>query len=257
MNYINLENFKSVNAQHASVAVSEKYSFIPTTRVLNVLSDHGWFPVKASEARTRVEGKQGFQKHMLRLRNTTQKFEVGDYLPEIVLINSHCGASSFKLMAGIFRLICSNGAIVGDTFESFSIRHMGYTDQAVSDAIDGIVEVLPATHTQIEGWRRLELDPPEIKAYAESVVELLDTNAEIRPDTMIQARRYADNGNDLWTVFNRAQENIIRGGMRQRNESGRVSRRRAVTSIDKNVSLNRALWSLTEKMAALKTGAMN
>jgi hypothetical protein len=47
-------------------------------------------------------------------------------------------------------------------------------------------------------------------------------------------RRYEDGTNSLWQVFNRVQENIIRGGYRVRR----------ITSAAKDVEINRDLWNL-------------
>ena len=63
-------------------------------------------------------------------------------------------------------------------------------------------------------------------------------------------------GDDLWRVFNRVQENAIRGGLTAwgrdaQNRPRRVTSRE-VTGIDGDVRLNRALWTLTERMAELK-----
>ena len=85
----------------------------------------------------------------------------------------------------------------------------------------------------------------------------------ILPAQLLQARRHYDNGNDLWKTFNRIQENVIQGGLSGRTRSsydelGRFvpSRRvstREIKGIDQDVRLNRALWTLAEKMADLKT----
>jgi hypothetical protein len=63
-------------------------------------------------------------------------------------------------------------------------------------------------------------------------------------------------GNDLWRTFSRAQENAIRGrltawGRDARNRPRRVTSRE-VTGTNGDVRLNRALWTLTERMAELK-----
>jgi hypothetical protein len=54
----------------------------------------------------------------------------------------------------------------------------------------------------------------------------------------------------LWTTFNRVQENIIRGGLSARTKQGKSTRTR-VTGMDKDTSLNRALWILSERMNEL------
>jgi hypothetical protein len=48
------------------------------------------------------------------------------------------------------------------------------------------------------------------------------------------------------------QENALRGGQPGRGAKGRRLHTRPVTSIDRSVSLNRALWVLTEEMRKLK-----
>ena len=53
------------------------------------------------------------------------------------------------------------------------------------------------------------------------------------------ARRSDDLGNNLWSTFNRVQETAIRGGI----QNGR-RRVRGLSSIGRNVSLNRSLWDL-------------
>jgi len=47
-------------------------------------------------------------------------------------------------------------------------------------------------------------------------------------------------------------ENVIRGGQRGRSAQGRRLQTRPVGSIDRGVSLNRALWMLAEEMRKLK-----
>ena len=73
---------------------------------------------------------------------------------------------------------------------------------------------------------------------------------------VLRPRRPEDASSDLWTTFNRVQENVIAGGLSavQRDANGRRVRRvstRRINGIDQDVRLNRALWELAAKMAAL------
>ena len=54
---------------------------------------------------------------------------------EVVMINSHNGSCSYQLMAGIFRLVCTNGLIVGARIAAINIRHMGHTGEEVIAAL--------------------------------------------------------------------------------------------------------------------------
>ena len=79
----------------------------------------------------------------------------------------------------------------------------------------------------------------------------------VTPESLLQPRRYADQkDSDLFTVFNVIQENLIKGGIRgyRLNKYGYTTRTktREVKAIDQNVKLNRALWTLTEKMMEMK-----
>jgi len=53
--------------------------------------------------------------------------------------------------------------------------------------------------------------------------------------------------------LNVAQENLLRGGQPGRAADGRSVTTRAITAIDQGTALNRALWTLAEEMAKLKS----
>lgn len=72
------------------------------------------------------------------------------------------------------------------------------------------------------------------------------------PDMLLRSNRREDEKNDLWTVYQRTQENVIRGGQPGRNAKGGRARTRAINSIDGDLKTNRFLWSLAEKMKELK-----
>ena len=78
-------------------------------------------------------------------------------------------------------------------------------------------------------------------------------SAPVGPDKLLAARRYEDAGDNLWHTFNRVQENLLRGGLkddsRRREDGKRFPRTRAITGLDRNVRLNKELWSLAQRVA--------
>ena len=86
---------------------SERYAYIPTAAVLTELRKEGFQPFMVTQTRVRDEGKREHTKHMLRLRHASQIN--GAEANEIVLLNSHDGTSSYQMLAGQFRFVCSNG----------------------------------------------------------------------------------------------------------------------------------------------------
>ncbi len=257
----------SIFAEAPHDSRSTRYAYIPTKNVLDGLSREGFYPVAARQARTRDRSRQDFTKHLIRLRREGDTFsDVGDVIPELVLVNSHDGSSSYHLMAGLFRLVCNNGMVVDDAqIASIRVPHKGDVVGDVIDAAFTVVEQSASSLESAEQWSQLQLSPPERQALAESAHVLRFADAEgnvntpIEPDQLLQPRRYGDRAQDLWTTFNVVQENVIRGGLRgfDQDDTGRRRRRtsRAVKGIDQDVKLNKALWTLASKMADLKDAA--
>ena len=128
-------------------------------------------------------------------------------------------------MAGIFRLVCSNGLMVQSAdFGSIRVHHSGGEDfqQRVIDATYQIVEEAPGRMAAIEEWKQIELSRPQQTAFAEAAMEI-KPNASIRPAHLLTARREADytdqeGRRDLWRTANVLQENLLQGGVQGRNE---------------------------------------
>ena len=249
----------SIFATDAHHSRSERYSFVPTLDVLAGLRKEGFQPFMVGQSRTRVADKREFTKHMIRLRHASQINE-GE-ANEIILINSHDGTSSYQMLAGMFRFVCMNGLVCGDVSSDIRVRHKG---NIVDDVIEGAFSVVDS-FKQIEDrrdtFKALTLTGREQELFAGAALLTKYEPDEVTGATPIQAsqilrpRRYDDNGNDLWSVFNRTQENLIKGGLRGRTATNRRTTTREVAGIDQNVKVNRALWTLAESMAALKAAA--
>lgn len=247
---------------------SNRYAFIPTSNVIDGMREAGFIPVMASQSVARTADRKDYTKHTVRFRapQSLQRPAVGDSLIEAVLINSHDGSSAYKLMAGIFRLVCSNGMVVADSL--FGMIHIRHTGNVIGDVVEGSNRIFAESGKVIDvigKWSDIALKPAEQLAFAESAHQLRfadaegKTNTSVTPQMLLSARRPDDQGNDLWHTFNRVQENSIRGfsarAVRRQSNDWQARGARAVRSIDGDVKLNRALWSLGEKMAEIKATA--
>jgi hypothetical protein len=249
----------SIFATEPFQAMSDRYSFIPTIEIVERLRSKGWLPVMAREAKARTEGRFGYTKHMIRLRQTDAPLLVGDAIPEIVLLNSHDGGSAYQMLLGLFRLVCSNGLMVDSgSFEQINIRHSGDVINEVVYAAKHITKEAPKLVPAIKRMQAKQLTDRQKKAFSAAALELkYDRDEEtgqlltpISPDQILIPRRYADRSDDLWTSYNVIQENLIRGGIRgqSRNDTGRRVRTREVKSVSENIRLNRALWTLAQQL---------
>lgn len=251
----------SVFATEAHDSRSDKYRFIPTIDVIEPLLNDGFVVHKVTENRFKDESKYGYVKHQLRLRNPSLAPEVGGLVPEVIVTNSHDGTSAFQIRGGIYRLVCSNGLVIGNDAFNHSVRHAGRADDVIEGVYTVITDLPQALETTRE-WQGIELSVPEQQLFAESA-SLLRWDADaagnlpVNPAHLLRTRRWGDNGNDLFSIYNRAQEAIIKGGVRAVGSTGKVSRSRAVSSIDQDSKLNRALWNLAEGFAQLKSGVVH
>jgi len=246
----------SIFAETKHESRADRYAFIPTINVVEALREEGFLPVYATESRTQDESKKSFAKHLLRFRQHDGFNQIGEVKPEIVLVNSHDGTSSYQLSSGLFRLVCMNGMVVSDgQIDTVRVRHSG---NVVDNVIEGTYRILDETPKALEHMSAMQsvgLSGAEKNIFADAAKELRwnSDEFEIRNEDLLRPRRYEDKGNDLWTAFNVVQEKTLRGGVHVRNKEKRTVRRAGeVKSVTENVRLNKALWSLAEKMAELK-----
>ncbi|EKC8789862.1 DUF945 domain-containing protein [Salmonella enterica] len=227
---------------------SEKYSYIPTITLLENLRREGFEPFFACQSRVRDPGRRDYTKHMLRLRRAGQI--TGQQVPEIIILNSHGGESSFQLLPGVFRSVCTNSLVCGQSFGEIRVPHRG---DIVGKVIEGAYEVLGVfdrVEEKREAMQSLLLPPPAQQALAKAALTYR-FGEEHQPVTTAQVltpRRREDYGQDLWTVWNTLQENLLKGGLPGRTVQGKRTHTRAVNGIDGDIRLNRALWVMAEQM---------
>jgi hypothetical protein len=128
----------------------------------------------------------------------------------------------------------------------------------MNDVIEGSFRVLDAAKgavERIDAYKGITLSHEEQRAFAAAALQLRwEDSSPIEPGHAIQARRFEDRKPDLWTIFNRVQENLVRGGQPGLTATGKNTRTREVTSVAENVKLNRALFTLADTMARIKNG---
>lgn len=71
---------------------------------------------------------------------------------------------------------------------------------------------------------------------------LLVRNINLLQKQVLQPRRWEDKKDDLWTVYQRLQENLIKGGLSGRSAKGKWLCTRSLNGIDGDIKLNKALW---------------
>lgn len=233
---------------------SARYTYIPTIDVLAGLRREGFEPFMACQTRSRDEGQRAHTKHMLRLRRPNVSNEGEAH--EVILINSHNGTTSYQMLAGVFRFVCCNGLAVGDC-EEIRVPHTGDIVGRVIEGAYTVVNDFERVQAATGAMKSITLAPDESLAFARSALALRwpDGAAPVTPEQVLNPRRRADFGSNLWTTFNVVQEHLVRGGDQRVTANSRRLRTRAVSAIAQSVALNRALWTLAAEMAKIKQAA--
>lgn len=249
----------SVFANQAASHTSNQYLYIPTAQIVDGLMKNDFIPVACKQV-----GKGDHGKHVIHFghKSLIDRLSGQAELPLIRVQNSHDAKSSFQLDTGFFRLVCSNGLVMpAAKFNSARIRHnLGMKDEVIA-ASYRILSSFESQIADVEAMKSVHLDQDETTLLADSASRIvfdetvIDQNARHGVDLkakLLFTRRHADNAHDLWTVFNRIQENSIKGGLRVYGETGKYAKMRAVNSIDREKQINVELMTLAHKMAELK-----
>ena len=233
--------------------VSDKYLFVNTETIIDDLDKLGWLPVQAAQRKSIKKEGTIFSKHMVAFQNPNIKItsqDGDDAYPRILLTNSHDGMQAFKFSVGIFRLVCSNGLVVADEqFSEFKIKHKGYTFGELRNVVKQAVEDLP-NKVQVmndmknrilteDEKRKMALDAMLIRAGVKELQYDEDTITDI-----LDPKRDADKGDDLWRVFNVIQEKITQGDFHAALTGAKVRKVRKIKSFEKDMKVNKELFKL-------------
>lgn len=235
--------------------VSAKYQFVSTREILNALEDRGWEPFNVQIKHANKVENQGYEKHLIRLRNVKyNQSSLQGVVPEIVLMNSHDAGNSFQLMAGMFRVVCSNGLITAtNLYGSSRIVHVGYAVEKVYCAVDQIEHSFEQIISKIKDFQQIELSREETEDYAVKACLLRWEEGKLPSTTiLLRLHRQEDTKPTLWNVYNVIQENMLRGAHGGWYQGRRRVSIRATRNIDLTVKINLGLWKLAEEIAVSK-----
>ena len=229
-----LNNSNIINVQK----IKQPTNYIETMDAVEMFQKEGWILKGVAEQRNKGSRKVTHNFAQLHHPDFDIKTNSGgvDSIASITISNSCNGKSPLELHLGAFRLVCSNGLIRKDTLNESKIQHNsnGYRD--LPSIINSFHLKSRALSNEIEKLQNVELTPQEISSFASKAVEAKyknDIPKDIDYMKIVQAVRKEDEGNDVWRVFNRLQENLTQN----------------VSRMTDDIKLNQQLFSLAESYA--------
>ncbi len=228
-------------------AVSEKYSFVSTKKVIDMFEKHGWYPVFAKERKSKKASDVTYNKHLLRFRRKNP-LKIHDGLEaEILHINSHNRSSRARFAMGAFRMICENGLVIADTkFSDISKIHMHIDEKSFFNVIEEAVKQFGEVAKTIAEYEKIKLTSDQKRAFANKVIETVWGKGHYQAADLLKPLRKEDESNDLFTVYNVIQEKVTKGGIEYKTQKGKKRHTSGIKSIDWQVKYNTMMWQLME-----------
>lgn len=247
----------SIFSENPIEGVSERYAFVSSESIIQSFREANYFPILAGESKVNNTDNLGYQKHIIQFRSLDNLLRPDSREEHIDLIitNSHNRSSSLVLDACIVRAICKNTLYYpSKLFSHHSIIHSGFNLEKVKTAINEVISYIPQMEQEVERFKSIFLSESEQHALSKAAISIrFDTGVhKVETKELLYVHREEDDNTSLWTVFNRIQESIIRGGIRGNNRStGRAFTSKPIVGIDSNLKLNKELFSTVQTMANL------
>lgn len=216
-----IEYVPAIGATESDPTVSDRYQFVSTREVLERVQEYGWRITNATS-----QGSSPYAQHRITLihENDFNVDHQSEGIPRIEMFNSHNRTKRLMFAIGYFRFACSNGLIVATgPAETIRTKHR-FSDDRLSVIMEQVSQIsarFPQINEKINHLKTRTLTPEEQIDFANFAVRgrfLYRSEIPKRfrdqdriHEKLLASRRTADDGNAVWQVYNKVQENLIKG----------------------------------------------
>jgi hypothetical protein len=200
------DRYKALDSQAILDLIEDK------TNMLNLVSDVKFIKLGKRVTRTKHTIQIDIDKNL--------KVMDDDVTPRIYVTNSYNGESSLIVHAGMMRLVCSNGLIVGESLFKEKVRHIvgetfDYKIAALGDKIERAIAYMIENTSQIESYVSIDITPEKQL----NIVKRLGLSKRLTDRILYTMEhrdmlRFEDRGMNLWATYN-----IINETMKQSSRS--------------------------------------
>ena len=216
--------------------IKQKEFYIPTLDVVTKLQDEGWRLSGVAEHRSKnrkiTNNYVQLQHPDFAIQNKQGKDEA---FTSITIKNSCNGAQPLQMSLGMFRQVCSNGLVGFDQHaETERIKHIAVNASNLDRFVISMNSKVNKLLTEVNEMKHKGLSIEDMRKLALEAAKLRYNNLDdVNIDDLLAINRVEDESNDLWTIFNRIQENLTHD----------------VTNMNEDIKLNQQLFSLVESFA--------
>lgn len=147
-------------------------------------------------------------------------------------------------------MVCSNGLVIPtEELTNITVRHFGSMKSQIEEAVEKMNSTFPSIYTDIQRMKNKRLNSSQISSFSREAIKTRSLTLEKSSPSgyreILLFQRPEDEGDSLWKVYNRIQENLMEGNLQIGTKKG--SRKAPpVKSIDREIKMNEGLWTLAK-----------
>jgi hypothetical protein len=229
-NSLDVNNIRNVQK------IKTREFYIPTLDVITKLQHEGWQLKGVDEQRgknRKISSNYVQMQHPdFAVKNSKGKDEA---YTSITISNSCNGNKPLQMSLGMFRQVCTNGLVMFDQHaEAENIKHIEINYRNLDRFIASVTNKTGKLLNEVSEMKHKGLSLEDMRKLALEAARLRYNDLDdINIDDLLTVNRVEDESNDLWTVFNRIQENLTHD----------------VSNMNEDIRLNKQLFSLANQYA--------
>jgi hypothetical protein len=193
--------------------MKQKEFYIPTIDVVQKLQKEGWLINGVDEQLNKKTRKITNNYVQMTHPDFAVKNKQGkdEAYSSITISNSCSGNQPLSMSLGAYRMVCSNGHIRFDeNAEHEKIKHTEINYRDLDRFVHNMNDKAQKLITELNMWKQQDMTIEQMRklAYNAAKLRYSEGDENFKPIDLLRVLRAEDEGNDVWTVFNRIQENL-------------------------------------------------
>ncbi len=161
--------------------------------------------------------------------------------------NSCTGAKPMELDLGAYRQVCSNGLIAHTSYSNEKVPHTEKGQYSLQEILCDLGICTQGVMEEFNKLKEKQLSPKEMMNLATQAADArFGKGHRIDVSQLLNVVREEDKGDDVWTVFNRIQENLTQPHRIIDNMGNMMS---GVSDINEDTRINKELFELAHAYA--------
>jgi hypothetical protein len=217
--------------------IKQKSTYINPLEIVKILQEDGWKLKGVDEHRN---NKRQIVSHYLDLQHPDFIIKdingKGTSLASIKIQNNCSGNKPIQLNLGMYRQVCSNGLIAKTDISKSSIPHINMDYNTLYNKIQNLQSEIEPTLKYFQNFQNYTLTEAQMNKFLHEAVRLRYNEKELEKvniNSLLLPNRKEDEGNNLFNVFNRVQENLTSN----------------IKNNNQDILLNQQLFSLADQYA--------